>query len=86
MYCDDRLMGIRRRLRTVSVIRPDTPGTQLHQNGENGSGARNVALDPKTRKTFLPLSTASLLPAIAADPNPRGYVIPGTFHVLVFGK
>jgi DNA-binding beta-propeller fold protein YncE len=50
-------------------------------------GAKTMGLDAKTHKLFL--STADFAPApapTAQNPHPRGTVIPGTFHVLVYGK
>jgi hypothetical protein len=49
-------------------------------------GARNMALDLKTKKIFLPLSDREPPPPPTAQtPNPRGNLIPGSFRVLVFG-
>ena len=49
-------------------------------------GARNITLDLKTKKIFLPLFDRGSPPAPTAETqNPRGNVIPGTFRVLVFG-
>jgi DNA-binding beta-propeller fold protein YncE len=50
-------------------------------------GAKTMGLDTTTHKLFL--DTADFAPASAptADrPQPRGAAIPGTFHVLVYGR
>jgi len=46
-----------------------------------------MGLDTKTHKLFL--DTADYAPAPAATtehPHPRGAAIPGTFHMLVYGR
>jgi len=48
---------------------------------ETAPGARNMALDPKTKRIFLPLSDRGPPPS----PGTRGAFVPGTFRVLVFG-
>jgi len=67
---------------TVSVIQQETPDKySLLETVKTAPGARNMALDPKTKRIFLPLSDRG-----APSPaNPRGAFIPGTFRVLVFG-
>ena len=44
-------------------------------------GARNMALDLKTKRIFLPLSDRGP----PSPTSPRGAFMPGTFRVLVFG-
>ena len=72
---------------TVSIIRRDSPdGYSLIETVHTAPGARNMALDPKTKRIFLPLSDREPPPrATAQNPSPRGKLIPGTFRVLVFG-
>jgi len=72
---------------TVSVIQQESPDNyRVFETVKTATGARNMALDLKTKKIFLPLSDRELPPPPTAQtPNPRGNVIPGTFHVLVFG-
>ncbi|MGC1486072.1 MAG: hypothetical protein WA789_19965 [Candidatus Acidiferrum sp.] len=50
-------------------------------------GAKTMGLDTKTHNLFL--DTADFAPApapTAAQPHPRSAAIPGTFHVLVYGR
>ncbi len=50
-------------------------------------GAKTMGLDTKTHKLFLDTADFSPAPApTAAHPHPRGEAIPGTFHVLVYGR
>jgi DNA-binding beta-propeller fold protein YncE len=72
---------------TVSIIRQDSPDSySLLETVHTAQGARNMALDPRTKRIFLPLSDREPPPPpTAQNPNPRGKLIPGTFRVLVFG-
>jgi len=72
---------------TVSIVQQETPDSySLLETVTTAPGARNMALDPKTKKIFLPvIDREPPPPATAQTPNPRGKVIPGTFRVLVFG-
>ena len=50
-------------------------------------GAKTMALDAKTHNLYV--STADFAPAAAAtaqQPNPRRRAIPGTFHLLIYGR
>jgi hypothetical protein len=50
-------------------------------------GAKTMGLDTKTHNLFV--DTADFAPAPAPttqQPHPRGAAIPGTFHVLVYGR
>jgi DNA-binding beta-propeller fold protein YncE len=50
-------------------------------------GAKTMGLDTKTHKLFLDTADFEPPPAPTADrPHPRGAAIPGTFHVLVYGR
>jgi DNA-binding beta-propeller fold protein YncE len=50
-------------------------------------GAKTMGLDAKTHKLFLDTADFEPPPAPTADrPHPRGAAIPGTFHVLVYGR
>jgi len=50
-------------------------------------GAKTMGLDTKTHKLFLDTADFSPAPSpTAAHPHPRGEAIPGTFHVLVYGR
>jgi DNA-binding beta-propeller fold protein YncE len=72
---------------TVSIIRQESPDHyNVLETVKTAPGARNMALDLKTKKIFLPLSDREPPPPpTAQNPNPRGNVIPGSFRVLVFG-
>ena len=72
---------------TVSVIQQESPDRySVLETVKTAPGARNMALDLKTKKIFLPLFDRGSPPAPTAQtPNPRGSVIPGSFRVLVFG-
>jgi DNA-binding beta-propeller fold protein YncE len=72
---------------TVSVIQQESPDRySVLETVKTAPGARNMALDLKTKKIFLPLFDRGPPPPPTAEtPNPRGNVIPGTFRVLVFG-
>ena len=72
---------------TVSIIQQESPDNyRVFETVKTAPGARNMALDLKTKKIFLPLSDREPPPPpTAQNPNPRGSVIPGTFRVLVFG-
>ena len=72
---------------TVSVIQQESADKySLLETVKTAPGARNMALDLKTKRIFLPLSDRGAPPPRTAQtPNPRGAFIPGTFRVLVFG-
>ena len=72
---------------TVSIIQQESPDSySLLETVKTAPGARNMALDLKTKRIFLPLfDRAPPPPPTAQNPNPRGSAIPGTFRVLVFG-
>lgn len=73
---------------TVSIIQQESPDTySVLETVKTGPGARNMALDLKTKKIFLPLFDRGPAPPQTAEaPNPRGDVIAGSFRVLVFGN
>ena len=69
---------------TVSVIQQESADKySLLETVKTAPGARNMALDLKTKRIFLPLSDRGPPPPTA--PGSRGALIPGTFRVLVFG-
>jgi DNA-binding beta-propeller fold protein YncE len=68
---------------TVSVIQQESPDDyRVLETVKTAPGARNMALDLKTKKIFLPLSDREAPPP---GTQTRGKVIPGSFRVLVFG-
>lgn len=72
---------------TVTVIRQESADKySVLETVKTESGAKNMALDLKTHKIFLPLSDfGPAPPATAENPSPRGSLMPGTFRILVFG-
>lgn len=74
---------------TLTVIHEDSP-TQFSvvENVQTEQGARTMALDPKTHDVFL--VTAKFEPNPNAPANAPRYrrfrMVPGTFHLLIFGK
>lgn len=71
---------------TLTVIHEDSP-TQFSvvENVTTERGARTMALDPKTHEVFL--VTAQVTRIQNPPPHTRPFkMVPGTFHVLVFGK
>ncbi|MGH9732483.1 MAG: YncE family protein, partial [Candidatus Acidiferrales bacterium] len=71
---------------TLTVIHEDSP-TQFSvvENVTTERGARTMALDPTTHQIFLVTAKFEPLPA-NAPPRTRRKMVPGSFHVLVFGK
>jgi len=72
---------------TVSIIRQESSDNySVYETVKTAPGARNMALDLKTKRMFLPLfDREPAPPPTAQNPNSRGNVKPGTFRVLVFG-
>jgi DNA-binding beta-propeller fold protein YncE len=67
---------------TVSIIQQDSPDKyRLLETVATAPGARNMALDLKTKRIFLPLSDRSP----PSPTSPRGAFMARTFRVLVFG-
>ena len=68
---------------SVSVIQQESSDNyRVLEMVKTAPGARNMALDLKTKKIFLPLSDGEAPPP---GTQTRGKVIPGSFRVLVFG-
>ncbi|HLW43024.1 MAG TPA: hypothetical protein VKS00_00975 [Candidatus Acidoferrales bacterium] len=71
---------------TLTVIHEDSP-TQFSvvENVATERGARTMALDPTTHQIFL--ATAQVTRIENPPPHTRPFkMVPGSFHVLVFGK
>jgi hypothetical protein len=50
-------------------------------------GAKTMGLDTKTHNLFVDTADFTPLPAPTAEhPRPQRTAIPGTFHVLVYGR
>jgi len=50
-------------------------------------GAKTMGFDPKTDHIFVDTAQFALPPpATKENPHPRSAAIPGTFHLLVYGK
>ncbi len=73
---------------TLSVIHEDSPDKYTAiEDVPTQTGARTMALDPKTHEVFL--VTAQFTPPPAAtpeNPHPRGGMVADSFVVLVFGR
>jgi DNA-binding beta-propeller fold protein YncE len=70
---------------TLTVVHEDSPDkyTVIH-NVATASGARTMALDPKTHRIFLVTAKFGPPPApTTAEPKPRPAMIPGSFEMLV---
>ena len=71
---------------TLTVIHEDSP-TQFSvvENVTTERGARTMALDPTTHQVFLVTAQVERIPN--PPPHTRPFkMVPGTFHILVFGK
>jgi DNA-binding beta-propeller fold protein YncE len=72
----------------VHVFHEDSPDKYSEaETIKTEVGAKTMGLDTKTHKLFL--DTVEFGPAPAPtekNPHPRGAAIPGTFHVLVYGR
>jgi DNA-binding beta-propeller fold protein YncE len=72
----------------VHVFHEDSPDKYSEvETIKTEIGAKTMGLDIKTHKLFV--DTADFAPApapTAQNPHPRGTAIPGTFHVLIYGR
>jgi len=70
---------------TMTVLHEDTPDTySLVQTVATGVGAKQIALDPKTGRIFLPTGAFGPKPEPTAKvPHPLAPVVPGSFEILV---
>jgi outer membrane protein assembly factor BamB len=71
---------------TLTVIHEDSPDQfSVVENVKTERGARTMALDPTTHEVFLVTAQVERIPN--PPPHTRPFkMVPGTFHVLVFGK
>jgi hypothetical protein len=72
----------------IHVFHEDSPNNFSEvETVKTEFGAKTMGLDTKTHNLFVDTADFSPAPAPTADhPNPRRAPIPGTFHVLVYGR
>lgn len=72
----------------VHVFHEDSPDKYSEvETIKTELGAKTMGLDSKTHKLFLDTVDFAPAPAPTAQhPHPQGTAIPGTFHVLVYGR
>lgn len=69
---------------TLSIFHEDTPDTySLVEKVTTEQGARTLAVDHKTGHVYLPVGQFAPAPA---GQRGRGPMVPGSFHVLVYGE
>ena len=69
---------------SLSIFHEDTPDTySLVEKVATEAGARTLAVDHKTGRVYLPVGQFASPPA---GQRGRGPMVPGSFHVLVFGE
>jgi DNA-binding beta-propeller fold protein YncE len=73
---------------TLSVVHQESADKYVVlETVPTARGARTMELDPKTHNVFVVTAEYGPAPAPTKDkPNPRPAAIPGSFHVLVFGR
>ena len=73
---------------TMTVLHEDTPDKySLVQTVATGVGAKQITLDPKTGRIFLPTGRFGPKPAPTAKvPHPLAPVVPGSFEILVINR
>jgi YVTN family beta-propeller protein len=73
---------------TLTVVHEDSPDKfTVVEDVPTQTGARTMALDPKTHEIYLVTAEFTPPPAPTADnPHPRGGMVPDSFVVLVFGR
>ena len=72
---------------TLTVLHEDGPDHFHAETIPSARGARTITLDPTTHRLYLPTAELGPAPApTAAAPHPRPPIVPGTFHVLTFGR
>jgi DNA-binding beta-propeller fold protein YncE len=69
---------------SLSIFHEDTPDTySLVEKVDTEAGARTLAVDHKTGRVYLPVAAFGPPPQGGRG---RGPMVPGSFHVLVFGE
>ena len=70
---------------TLTVVKQESADKySVAQTVTTEKSARTMALDPKTKKIYLPAAQFGERPAPTADnPHPRPKMVPGTFHLVV---
>jgi len=69
---------------SLSVFHEDSPDRySLVEKVTTEAGARTLAVDHKTGRVYLPVGQSAPAPGGARG---RGVMVPGSFHVLVFGE
>jgi DNA-binding beta-propeller fold protein YncE len=73
---------------TLTVVHEDSPDKfSVVEEVPTQTGARTMALDPRTHEIYLVTAEFTPPPAPTADnPHPRGGMVPDSFVVLVFGR
>ncbi len=73
---------------TMTVVHQDSPDKYtVVQTVATATGARTLALDPKTHKIYLVTAKFGAAPmATAEQPRPRPVMVPGSFEVLVVAE
>jgi YVTN family beta-propeller protein len=73
---------------TMTILHEDTPDKySLVQTVPTGIGAKQIALDPKTGRIFLPTGRFGPKPEPTAKvPHPLAPVVPGSFEILVINR
>ena len=72
----------------VHIFHEDTPDKYSEvENVKTEYGAKTMALDSKTHNIYLATADFGAAPAPTAErPHPNPAPIPGTFHLLIYGK
>ncbi|HKS73761.1 MAG TPA: YncE family protein [Terriglobales bacterium] len=82
---DKRLVFSSNGAGTLTVVKQESADKySVVDNVKTERSARTMAMDPKTRKIYLPAASFGEAPAPTADnPHPRPKMVPGTFHLVV---
>jgi hypothetical protein len=71
---------------TVTIAHEDTPQKlSVVQTLTTQSGARTLALDPRTHNIYLAIAEREPAPIVAGSSRARPAIVPGTFRILVYG-